>query len=223
MQGSQLAQCNRDGSMDSGHIFWSTIRTSLLYVAAGAQSAARVLSTSSEESFTIAVSLGTAIVTSSRTAPPRPISNRARPHLSLEVQCPPDNDKTNAVSPILQEKTEVDDSVVLASVALPEAPAQPAPRNERVQLIIDSLQNYDLIKPIPVVVDSLADKIFTAKALDLNLSISENSLGGALLLLKDRIATIYEEYRMKKTLDPEQARDLEILQTYIGKAKRNWR
>jgi hypothetical protein len=218
----QLDQRNRDRSMDSTRIFWSTIRTSLLYVAAGSQSAARVLSTRSEESFTIAVSLGAAIVTSSRTAPPRLISNRARSHLSVEVQCLPDDNKTIAVPSVSQEKAEANDTDALASVALPEAPAQPAPRNERVQLIIDSLQNYDLIKPISVVVDSLADKIFTAEAPDLNLSISENSLGGALLLLKDRIATIYEEYRMKKTLDPEQARRFEILQTYIGKTKRSW-
>jgi hypothetical protein len=209
--------------MDSGHIFWSTIRTSLLYVAAGSQSAARVLSTSSEESFTIAAPLGAPIVTSSRTAPRRLISNRARSHLSVEVQRPPDNNKTIAVPPESHQKAEAEDWDALTSAASPAAPAQPAPRNERVQLIIDSLQNYDLIKPIPVVVDSLADKIFTAEAPDLNLSISENSLGGALLLLKDRIATIYEEYRMKKTLDPEQARRFEILQTYIGKTKRSWR
>jgi len=42
-------------------------------------------------------------------------------------------------------------------------------------------------------------------------------------LLKDRIVTIYEKYWMKKTLDPGLARRLEILQTYIRKAKRNWR
>jgi hypothetical protein len=210
--------------MDSAHIFWSTIRTSLLYVVAGSQSAARVVSTSSEESFTIANLLGAAIVTSSRTAAPRIMSNRPRSYLSAEVQCAPAT-KAQAISvpPLSDERAEADQSDAFASVALPEVPARPAPRNERVQLVIDSLQNYDLLKPIPVVVDSLADKIFTAEAPDLNLSISENSLGGALLVLKDRIATIYEEYRMKKTLDPEQARRFEILQTYIGKTKRSWR
>jgi hypothetical protein len=121
------------------------------------------------------------------------------------------------------ERAETAASDAPESAAPVEAPARPAPTNERVQLIIDSLQNYELVKPIPVVVDSLADKIFTAEAPDLNLSISENSLGGALLLLKDRIAAIYEEYRMKTSLDPEQTRRLEALQTYIGKAKRNWR
>jgi hypothetical protein len=103
-----------------------------------------------------------------------------------------------------------------------EYSAKPAPRNEREQLVIDSLQNYDLLKSIPVVIETLGDKIFTAGAPDLNISISDNSFGGALLLLKERITTIYEEYRMKRTLDLEQERCFNILQTYIGKTRRNW-
>jgi hypothetical protein len=99
----------------------------------------------------------------------------------------------------------------------------PAPGDERVQLTIDSLQNYDLLKPIPVVLESLGDNIYTAEAPDLSLSASDNTLGGALLLLKDQITTVYEEYRMKKTMNPEQSRRFERLQTYIGKTKRNWR
>jgi hypothetical protein len=122
-----------------------------------------------------------------------------------------------------EERAEVDDPDDPPNAVSDEYPVKPAPKNERVQLVIDSLQNYELIKPIPVVVESLGDKIFTAEAPDLNLSMSEGSLGGALLLLKDRITTIYEEYRMKKIVDPEQARRLEVLQLYIGKAKRNWR
>jgi len=47
--------------------------------------------------------------------------------------------------------------------------------------------------------------------------------GPECLLLKEGIVTIYEKYWTKKTLDPELARPLEILQTNIRKAKRNWR
>jgi hypothetical protein len=69
----------------------------------------------------------------------------------------------------------------------------------------------------------LGDKIFTVEAPDLDLSMTGNSLGSALLSLKDRITTIYEEYRIKKTMDREQERRLDILQMYIGKTRRNWR
>jgi hypothetical protein len=74
-----------------------------------------------------------------------------------------------------------------------------------------------------VVLESFGDKIYTAEAPDLELSASDNTLGDALLLLKDQITTVYEEYRMKKTMNREQSRRFETLQTYIGKTKRNWR
>lgn len=208
--------------MDSANIFWSTIRTSPIFIAGRSQVTSGVLNTSSEESFTIATPVGAAIITSSRIAASRLRSNRAGSYLSLEVQRSP-APKAVTVSPASLERAEVDEASAFAKAVSDAAAAPPTPRNQRVQLTIDSLQNYDLIRPIPVIVDSLADKIFTAEVPDLNLSISEGSLGGALLFLKDRITTIYEEYRMKKTLDPEQARRLEMLQTYIGKTKRNWR
>ena len=198
------------------------MRTSSLLVAGGSQLATKVVKTSSEGSFPISIPAGAAIVTSSRITASRLLSNQARSFLPAAIQSAPAA-KAVTVPPGVGERAEAEGSDALANAASSASPAGSAQKNERVQLVIDSLQNYDLIKPIPVVVDSLADKIFTAEAPDLNLSISENSLGGALLLLKDRIASIYEEYRMKNILDPKQARRLEILQTYIGKAKRNWR
>ena len=38
-------------------------------------------------------------------------------------------------------------------------------------MAIDSLQGYDLVKPIPVLIEFLGDKVFVAEAPDLNLSI----------------------------------------------------
>lgn len=208
--------------MSSANILWSTERTSPFFVSSGTLSAAPVVAANSEESFTIAVPAGPAITSSSRIAASRLVCNRARSYLSVGAQRSSARKAIETPS-APQEKTDADEPSALASAALPEPSTRSAPTNERVQLIIDSLQNYDLIKPIPVIIDSLADKIFTAEAPDLNLSISENSFGGALLLLKDRIAKVYEEYRMKKILDPGQVRQLEILQAHIGKAKRSWR
>lgn len=93
---------------------------------------------------------------------------------------------------------------------------------ERVHLTIDSLQNYELIEPIPVVIDPLGDRVFVAETPDLNISITGSSIGGAFLQLKDQISAIYENYRSKKFLDPERKRQLKMLETYIGKPKRAW-
>jgi hypothetical protein len=105
--------------------------------------------------------------------------------------------------------------------AATEEPPKPA-RTERIQLAIDSLQNYEILKPIPVLVESLGDTVFVAEAPDLNVSITGNSVGSAFLLLKDHIINIYEGYRSKKGLDSERARQLLIFDEYIGKTRRHW-
>jgi hypothetical protein len=99
---------------------------------------------------------------------------------------------------------------------------KPLPRTDKVELTIDSLQNYELLKPIGVVVESLGDRVFVAEAPELNVSTSGTSVGGALILLKDHITTIYEGYTSKKNLDSERARQFKIFETYIGRPRRNW-
>jgi hypothetical protein len=101
------------------------------------------------------------------------------------------------------QRAGVTDADARANAAPDEDFAKPPPRNDRIDLVIDSLQNYEVIKPIPVVIGSLGGKIFTAEAPDLSVSTCENSQGAALLLLKDHITTLYEEYRMKTTLNPD--------------------
>jgi len=101
-------------------------------------------------------------------------------------------------------------------------PAPKAAKIERTELAIDSLQDYDVIKPIPVLIESLGDKVFVAEAPDLNLSTTGNSVGAAFLLLKEQIITTYEGYRSKKGLDGERARQLAALDQHIGKPRRHW-
>jgi hypothetical protein len=99
---------------------------------------------------------------------------------------------------------------------------KPPPRTDKIELTIDSLQNYELLKPIRVIVESLGDKVFVAEAPELNVSTSGTSVGGALILLKDHISTIYEGYTSKKNLDSERARHFKTFETYIGRPRRNW-
>ena len=93
---------------------------------------------------------------------------------------------------------------------------------ERIELAIDSIQGYDLIKPIPVLIESLGDKVFVAEAPDLNLSTTGNSIGAAFLMLKEQIITTYEGDRSKKGPDPQRTQQLAALEQYIGKPRRHW-
>jgi len=99
---------------------------------------------------------------------------------------------------------------------------KPPPRQDKIELTIDSLQNYELLKPIRVVVESLGGKVFVAEAPDLNVSTSGTSVGRALILLNDHISTIYEGYTSKKNLDSERTRQFKTFETYIGRPRRNW-
>src|SRR5262249_54305615 len=54
-------------------------------------------------------------------------------------------------------------------------PPKKSARAEKIELAIDKLPNHELIKPIPVLIESLGDKVFIAEALDLEISITGNS------------------------------------------------
>ena len=97
-----------------------------------------------------------------------------------------------------------------------------ATKVERIELAIDSIQGYDLIKPIPVLIESLGDKVFVAEAPALNLSTTGNSVGAAFLMLKEQIITTYEGDRSKKGPDPQRTQQLAALEQYIGKPRRHW-
>lgn len=111
-------------------------------------------------------------------------------------------------------------------VALPHlAPSQPpskSSRMERIELAIDSLPQYELIKSIPVLVESLGDKVFVAEAPDLNVSTTGNSVGAAFLLLKEQILTAYEGSGGKRGADSDRVRQLSVFEKYISKPRRHW-
>jgi hypothetical protein len=97
-------------------------------------------------------------------------------------------------------------------------PAGPRP----IEMTIDSLSNYDLLQPIPVIIEALDDRMFSALAPALEISATGSSIGGAFLQLKEQIAQTYEQCRQKSTLTPERLHQIGLFQAYIGKAKRGW-
>jgi hypothetical protein len=208
--------------MSNANIVHSTTWAPAVFVSSGSPGAAVAfdLKTSTEEVFTVGLSAATTMIGSNRVPSLRRPSNRARrsplvaaqPSAAVEVTMAP---------PVSPQPPGVDRSEAPANAAPGEGPPK-ARATRKTQLAIDSLQNYELIKPIPVVIESLGDKVFVAEAPDLNVSITGNSVGAAFLLLKEHIVTVYEGYRNKKGLDPERARQLSIFDKYIGKTRRSW-
>lgn len=105
--------------------------------------------------------------------------------------------------------------------APPGATVKPAAT--RVQMTIDALMSYELIEPIPVVIECPpGGKEFLAQAPDLEISVTGSSIGGAFLTLKEKIAATYEESRGRSGIEPARQRQLKLFQTYIGRSKRAW-
>jgi len=110
----------------------------------------------------------------------------------------------------------------LADAVPPAGSPKPPSAISRVELTIDSLRNYELTRPIPVVVESLGERNFVAEMPELNISTTASNPSDILITLKDRIAQVYDGLRIKKNLDTEQARQLRLLETYIGRSRRSW-
>jgi hypothetical protein len=108
-----------------------------------------------------------------------------------------------------------------AAEPTPEAEAEAAAELKNnahsIELIIDSLPNHTLIEPIPITIESLGEKVFTASVRNLDISTTGNSIGEALLVLKGQIETIYRDLSKKnQTLDAHQKTMLQMLHTYIA-------
>lgn len=92
-----------------------------------------------------------------------------------------------------------------------------APNSNRIELIIDSLPSHPLSEPIPVVIDPLGDAMFTASMRDLEIAATGNSIGEALLFLKEQIDSTFNDLsRRASHLTHDQKTTLQMLHTYIA-------
>jgi hypothetical protein len=229
--------------MNDGNIVHSTSSAATVFISTGSRpsTSALLLDTSADGMFTMAAGAATSLTSTNQTASSRILTNRARTSLWVRFEGalpvgdvavtrgPP---QTPAIEEPQPSSSRDSPSEAPAPAppetpdpAPPETPA-PAPKKsagaERIELAIDKLPNHELIKPIPVLVESLGDKVFIAEVPDLDISITGNSMGGVLLQLKERIASIYEGHRASTNLSAEKARQLKALEAYIGKTRRNW-
>jgi predicted RNase H-like HicB family nuclease len=85
------------------------------------------------------------------------------------------------------------------------------------------LDNFELLRYIPVTIEPLGEHVFVAEASELNLSMTGRTPEDAVRLLKDAIARTYDGNRTRRnTLDADRRRQQRILETYIGKPKGVW-
>lgn len=181
-----------------------------------------MISTGTEATFTTGASATTIMISSNRNAASQWPSGRAgRPPAAGVQRHVYANPEALIPTSGSLEGAEDPSGPVEAAAPVTDQPKPPI-RTDKVELTIDSLQNYELLKPIRVVVESLGDKVFVAEAPELNVSTTGNSVGGALILLKDHISTVYEGYTSKKNLDAERTRQFKVFETYIGRPRRNW-
>jgi len=164
-----------------------------------------------------------------RTTSSRLLSSRARPSQwarvrdALSVECLPATPGQPANSRAAQDGLA---AAANADTLADSTPANPPPKPQsatpRIELTIDSLRTYELVKPIPVYVEPLGERHYVAEVPDLNMTMSASSLSEILIVLKDSVTQTYDELRARKNPDPEQARQLKTLEGYIGRAKRGW-
>jgi hypothetical protein len=129
---------------------------------------------------------------------------------------------TLATERAYSEMTPPLSSAAASAPAAAAPPAKAASAISRIELAIDSLRTYDLVRPIPVVVEVLGERNYVAEMPDLNISISASNQSDIIIILKERIAQIYDGLRLLKHLDVEQSRQLRVLESYIAKTRRGW-
>jgi hypothetical protein len=121
-----------------------------------------------------------------------------------EPQAPPE-----AQAPA--ETLDVDSEPVEA----PEPEPQPSAESHRIELIIDSLPRHQLNEAIPVTIDSLGDQVFTATVHALQVVGTGNTLGDALIIVKEQIEILYERLSKATGLDSDEKKHLTYLQSHI--------
>ena len=113
-----------------------------------------------------------------------------------------------------------------AGTSAPRSPIsreQPVPEHpHRIELGIDSLPNFLLIEPIPVAIDPVGDNAFAAWVPNLDIDVTATSVVEALLLLKERLESVYDDLNHRAHLTGEEKTSLQMLHTYIAPKKPEW-
>jgi hypothetical protein len=197
----------------------ATLRLSTALAAAGAP----VVKATTEDVFMLAATPTTGPSSSALVPASRRTSNREQRQLRFTA---------GAAGPVeapVLTAWPADAAAPVAADGLPAADAAPAADGAPPALLqkysthIEALDNYELLRFIPVTIEPLGDRVFVAEAADLNLSITGQTAEDAVQLLKELLVRVYEGNRSKRHhLDAERRRQQRTLETYIGRPKGSW-
>ena len=156
--------------MSDPNIVHSTLSSAKVFVSTASRPATSRLvpDTSTDGAFTMAAGAATALTSTNRTSFSRILTNRARNSLRVGFRPPPPVEG-GAVSPEPSQAPETEEVTppgppnVLPEADIPAPAPKKSARAEKIELAIDKLPNHELIKPIPVLIESLGDKVFIAE------------------------------------------------------------
>ena len=83
------------------------------------------------------------------------------------------------------------------------------------EVSIDSLPHIQVMEAIPVTVRSLGDRLVTASVDALNLSSTGDTLGDALITVKEQIELLYERLTKNSRLDEDEENQLGFLRRHV--------
>jgi hypothetical protein len=134
-----------------------------------------IINTGAEASFTTSAAATSVIFSSNRNGASQRLTGAAAIQTAGGATAEPQNAVSDTRdAPEIGNRRPASPVETIAPVTdRPKPPSRP----DKVELTIDSLQNYELLKPIRVIVESLGDKVFVAEAPDLNVSTTGNSIG----------------------------------------------
>src|ERR1700746_2043614 len=144
-------------------------------------------------------------------------STPLRPVPALTPSRPPPREASAATEPAQPARGNPEPPAAADSGSEAEqSEHRPAPtgQSDSIDLIIDKLPRHLLVKPIPVTIAPLGDRVFIASTPDLDITVTGNSLSDALLLLKQRLESTYENLRGKAS-GREEERQLKRLRDYM--------
>jgi hypothetical protein len=144
------------------------------------------------------------------------ISTGARPSPSTPAR-PPPPEKTPSQPPRDPAEPSAEPAADAKAQQDQDSPAAPG-QGGGIDLIIDKLPRHGLVKPIPVTIAPLGDRVFVASTPDLDITVTGNSLSDALLLLKQQLETTYESLRTKASTK-DQERQLNRMRAYIQESR----
>jgi hypothetical protein len=144
------------------------------------------------------------------------ISTGARPSPSTPAR-PPPPEKTLRQPPRDPAEPSAEPAADAKAQQDQDSPAAPGQAGG-IDLIIDKLPRHGLVKPIPVTIAPLGDRVFVASTPDLDITVTGNSLSDALLLLKQQLETTYESLRTKASTK-DQERQLNRMRAYIQESR----